>query len=453
MTLWPGIVAAAPRLACPLGPVRSGLSARACPFWKRTAVPVRLCEATALSCFAAFLLASHAMSKRSINDIDVADRTVIMRVDFNVPMEAGRITDDRRIQMALPSIRRVIDHGGKLILISHLGRPKGEPQPEYSLKPVAERLSELVGKPVAFASDTVGDDARAKVAALSPGGLVVLENLRFHPGEKQGDEAFAAALAAMADVYCNNAFGTCHRKDASMLALPRAMGDKPRVVGSLVEPEIRFLQEAIHNPQRPFVALLGGAKVSDKITVIENLLGLCDQVLVGGAMAFTFVLARGGKVGKSLVEEDKLDLARKLMEQGQGKLFLPVDAHCGDAFSADCRKQICPVDQIPDDMMGLDIGPETATRFNDVLAAAKTVVWNGPMGVFEMPPFDRGTRSVAEAIAASEATSIIGGGDSAAAIAQMGYEDRVSHVSTGGGASLAMLEGQSFAALDILDDA
>ena len=238
-----------------------------------------------------------------------------------------------------------------------------------------------------------------------------------------------------------------------MVALPQAMGDQPKVVGSLVETEIKFLKEVIETPERPFVAVLGGAKVSDKITVIENLLNICDQILIGGAMAFTFVMARGGKVGQSLVEKDKLDLARSLMDQGQGKLLLPVDAHCGDGFSEDCQKQICSVDEIPENMLGLDIGPETASRFGDVLSTAKTVLWNGPMGVFEMPPFDRGTRAVAEAIASSQATSIIGGGDSAAAITQMGYEDRVTHVSTGGGASLAMLEGQSFAAFEILDDA
>ncbi len=393
------------------------------------------------------------MPKKSINDIDVANQTVIMRVDFNVPLENGQITDDRRIEMALPSIKSVIDRGGKLILISHLGRPKGQVKAEFSLQPIATRLAELTGTSVAFAADTVGEEAKKQVQELQPGGILVLENLRFHPGEKAGDTDFAASLASMADIYCNNAFGTCHRKDASMVALPQAMGDQPKVVGSLVETEIKFLKEVIETPERPFVAVLGGAKVSDKITVIENLLNICDQILIGGAMAFTFVMARGGKVGQSLVEKDKLDLARSLMDQGQGKLLLPVDAHCGDGFSEDCQKQICSVDEIPENMLGLDIGPETASRFGDVLSTAKTVLWNGPMGVFEMPPFDRGTRAVAEAIASSQATSIIGGGDSAAAITQMGFEDRVTHVSTGGGASLAMLEGQSFAAFEILDDA
>lgn len=393
------------------------------------------------------------MPKKSINETEVTNQTVMMRVDFNVPMESGEITDDRRIQMALPSIRSVIDRNGKLILISHMGRPKGQVNPEFTLRPVATRLAELIGAPVAFATDTVGEDAKQQIGKLESGGVLVLENLRFNPGEKSGDANFAAQLAAMADIYCNNAFGTCHREDASMVALPQAMQNQPKVVGSLVETEIKFLKEVIETPERPFVAVLGGAKVSDKISVIENLLNICDQILVGGAMAFTFVLARGGQVGNSLVEEDKLDLAKSLMEKGQGKLLLPVDAHCGDNFSADCQKQICKVDHITEGMMGLDIGPETAIRFGDVLSTAKTVLWNGPMGVFEMPPFDQGTRAVAEAIAEGDATSIIGGGDSAAAITQLGFEDRVTHVSTGGGASLAMLEGRAFAAFELLDDA
>ena len=393
-----------------------------------------------------------AMPTRTINDVDVAGQTVMMRVDFNVPMsDDGQVSDDRRIEMALPSIRSVTERGGKLILISHLGRPKGTPNPKYSLQAAASCLGKLTGQNVAFANDTIGESATAQAKAMNDGGILVLENLRFDAGEKAGDESFAASLAAMADIYCNNAFGTCHRKDASMVALPMAMGDKPKVVGSLVEKEIKFLKEAIQTPKRPFVAVLGGAKVSDKITVIENLLDTCDQILVGGAMAFTFVLARGGSVGNSLVEKDKLELARHLMEKGQGKLYLPVDAHCADAFSTDAKKTICAIDAIPDDMMGLDIGPQSATRFGEILSTAHTVVWNGPMGVFEMPPFDKGTRAVASAIAESEATSIIGGGDSAAAISLMGFQDKVTHVSTGGGASLAMLEGKSFAALEILD--
>jgi phosphoglycerate kinase len=393
-------------------------------------------------------------SRKSIANIDVRGKAVIMRVDFNVPLDGTTITDDRRIEMALPSIRSVLDRGGKLILISHLGRPKGTGiESKYSLRPTATRLSELLGKPVAFAGDTVGEQAKAAVAALRSGEVCVLENLRFEAGEKDGDESFARSLAAFADIYCNDAFGTCHRADASMVALPQAMGNRPKVAGLLVEKEIEYLQGALENPRRPFVAVLGGAKVSDKINVIDNLLNLCDRVLVGGAMAFTFIKARGGKTGNSLAEDDKLDLARQLMASGGDKLVLPVDAHCNTAFAAEGNRQICPVDEIPDGMMGLDIGPATGKAFSQILADAKTVVWNGPMGVFEMPPFDEGTRTVALAIANSAATSIIGGGDSAAAIAQLGYEDRVSHVSTGGGASLEMLEGKQFEALAVLDPA
>ncbi len=394
------------------------------------------------------------MAKKTIQDVAVDGKTVLMRVDFNVPLDdQQRITDDRRVRMALPSIRSVVDRGGKLILMSHLGRPKDAPDPKYSLRPAADRLAELLGKPVAFAGDTVGDDVRNKAAALAAGDVLVLENLRFNPGEKKGDPAFAQALADMADIYCNDAFGTCHRQDASMVAVPQAMGDKPKVVGFLVEKEIRYLSEAVAVAARPFVAILGGAKVSDKIQVIKNLLTICDQVLIGGAMAYTFSLAQGGQVGTSLVEPDKVDLAGELLAAGGERLVLPVDTHCGDAFSPDCNKQIVPAGQIPDGFQGLDIGPRTAERYAQLIATAKTVVWNGPMGVFEMPPFDAGTRTVAQAVAASQATSIIGGGDSAAAIEQLGFADRVSHVSTGGGASLEMLEGKKFAAVELLDEA
>ncbi len=395
------------------------------------------------------------MAKKSIDDIDVASKTVLMRVDFNVPVDDQQaITDDRRIRMALPSIKSVIDRGGRLILMSHLGRPKGDAgDAKFSLAPAAKRLGELLGKDVAFATDTVGADAQAKAAALADGDVLVLENLRFDPGEKKGSTEFAGKLAALADAYCNDAFGTCHRKDASMFAVPEAMAGKPRVVGHLVAKEIQYLSDAIGNPARPFVAILGGAKVSDKINVISNLLGVCDAVLIGGAMAYTFSLATGGKVGKSLVEEDKVPLAKELIAQGGDKLHLPVDTHCGDDFSADCNKQIVPAGEIPDGWEGLDIGPETAKKYAAVIAGAKTVVWNGPMGVFEMPPFDEGTKAVAQAVADSDSISIIGGGDSAAAVDQLGFADKVSHVSTGGGASLAMLEGQAFAAVDLLDEA
>jgi phosphoglycerate kinase len=394
------------------------------------------------------------MAKQTIDAVDVAGKKVLMRVDFNVPLDDDlNITDDRRIEMALPSIKSVIDRGGRLILASHLGRPKGEANPKFSLAPAAKRLGEILGTEVAFAADTVGPDAAAKVAALSDGDVLLLENLRFNAGEKAGDESFSAQLAEFADIYCNNAFGTCHREDASMYGVPMAMGGKPKVVGSLVEKEIKYLTEVIESPERPFVAILGGAKVSDKIKVIENLLGICDKVIIGGAMAYTFSLASGGKVGDSLVEPDKVDLAKSLMEQAGDKLVLPIDTHCGDDFNKDCNKQVVAAGEIPDGFEGLDIGPESAKQFADIVKSAKTVVWNGPMGVFEMPPFDEGTKAVAQAIADGDGISIIGGGDSAAAVAQLGFEDSVTHVSTGGGASLAMLEGQKFSAVELLDDA
>jgi phosphoglycerate kinase len=396
------------------------------------------------------------MAKKSIDQVDVAGKTVLMRVDFNVPLdESLQITDDRRIRMALPSINSVIDRGGRLILMSHLGRPGGNGYEEkFSLAPAAKRLGELLGKPVSMAKDTVDNDAKAKTSELGNGDVLLLENLRFNSGEKKGCQEFAGKLATMADVYCNNAFGTCHRNDASMVAVPQAMEDKPRVVGNLVAKEIQYLSDAIGSPERPFVAILGGAKVSDKINVINNLLGICDAVLIGGAMAYTFSLATGGKVGNSLVEKDKVELAKELLEKGGDKLHLPVDTHCGDDFSniAGCNKQIVAAGQIPDGMEGLDIGPQTAANYAEVIRNAKTVVWNGPMGVFEKPPMDEGTKAVAQAVADSDSISIIGGGDSAAAIDQLGFAEQVSHVSTGGGASLAMLEGKAFAAVDLLDD-
>lgn len=396
------------------------------------------------------------MAKKTIQDVDVRNKKVLMRVDFNVPLDDQQsITDDTRIRMALPSIQSVLERGGALILMSHLGRPKGAPSDatKFSLRPTAERLGALLGQQVAFATDTIGSDAQAKVQQLTSGNVLVLENVRFDPREQKGDAAFAQVLADMADIYCNDAFGTCHREDASMYAVPKAMGSKPKVVGFLVAKEIEYLSDAIAQPRRPFVAILGGAKVSDKIKVIKNLLGICDKVLIGGAMAYTFSLAQGGKVGKSLVEPDKVELAKELLQAGGQKLVLPVDTHCGDAFDANCQKKVVAAGQIPDDYQGLDIGPQTARAFTDIVLGAKTIVWNGPMGVFEMPPFDAGTRAVAEAIAKSDGTSIIGGGDSAAAIQQMGFAQQVSHVSTGGGASLSMLEGQKFSSVEILDEA
>ena len=398
------------------------------------------------------------MAKRTIEDINVSGKKVLIRVDFNVPLDdSQQITDDRRIQMALPTLRRVLDGGGAVIARSHLGRPKGEGfEPAGSMAPVAKRLGELLGTAVQLGEqDPTSNDAAAKAAALQPGGVLLLENLRFNKGEKKGSEDFAAKLATFADAYCNDAFGTCHRTDASMFAVPKAMkaAGKPCGVGYLVNKEIRYLTDTISNPQRPFVAILGGAKVSDKINVINNLLDVCDKVIIGGAMAYTFSLAQGGKVGKSLVEPDKADLAKELLAKGGDKLVLPVDTHCADDFSGDADKQIVDAGQIPDGWEGLDIGPKTIEQYKQIVGHAKTVVWNGPMGVFEMPPFDEGTKAVAQAIADSDGVSIIGGGDSAAAIQQLGFADQVTHVSTGGGASLAMLEGQKFDAVDVLDDA
>lgn len=394
------------------------------------------------------------MAKKSIADVEVRGKVVLMRVDFNVPQDDhGAITDDRRIRMALPSIESVISRGGRLVLMSHLGRPEGKgPEPEFTLKPTAVRLSELLGKPVAFAEDTVGPDAEAKIKKLQDGEVVVLENVRFNPGEKKGEPEYASKLAGWGDIYCNDAFGTCHRKEGTMVAVPKAMGNKPKVSGFLVAKEIEYLSDTLSSPKRPFVAILGGAKVSDKINVIKNLLSICDHVLIGGAMAYTFSLAKGQQTGKSLVEPDKVELANELMAMAGDKLVLPVDTHCGDAFSPNCNKQVVEAGKIPDGWEGLDIGPKTATIYADLVRKAQTIVWNGPMGVFEMPPFDAGTSAVAKAVAESSGTSIIGGGDSAAAIEQLGFADKVTHVSTGGGASLSMLEGQKFEAVELLDN-
>lgn len=399
-------------------------------------------------------------TKKTISDIDVAGKKVLMRVDFNVPLdEYLDVTDDRRIAMALPAIKSVIERGGQLILMSHCGRPKmGEDNSKYSLQPAAKRLAELLDLDVKFAEDTVGTDAEEAVASLQNGEVLVLENLRFDDAEKNGDADFSAKLAAFGEIYCNNAFGTCHRDHASMVGVPNAMGAAPKVVGDLVAKEIEYLTNVIAKPERPFVAILGGAKVSDKINVIDNLLKVCDKVLIGGAMAYTFSLAQGGQVGKSLVEPDKVDLAKKLLQDGGDKLVLPVDTHCSNEVDWKNMKNtgenmVFAAGEILEQFDGLDIGPETAKLFANIVRDAKTVVWNGPMGVFEMEPFDAGTKAVAQAIAESESTSIIGGGDSAAAIQQLGYADKVTHVSTGGGASLEMLEGKEFNSVNLLDDA
>jgi len=401
------------------------------------------------------------MAKKSVSAVDVAGKRVLIRVDFNIPLDNGSITDDRRIKAALPTIRDITSRGGRAVLISHLGRPEGTGyEPALSLKPAADRLSELLGKPVAFPSTDCTDDAAAQgVKAMHDGDVVLLENLRFHKGEKKGDAGFAAKLAALADVYVNDAFGTCHRTDASMVAVPKAMEGKPRAVGFLVEKEIRFLADAIAAPQRPFVVILGGAKVSDKLGAIEHLLPKADQILVGGAMAYTFLKAIDRNVGSSRVEEDRLADALRAVESAanhKADLFLPQDHVCSTQFTESAGNIEVFEDSIQDGFMGLDIGPKTQTQYVGLISKAKTVVWNGPMGVFEWVPFRIGTQQVAKAMAEATtngATTIVGGGDSAAAIEKFGFADKVSHVSTGGGASLAMLEGKPFAALELIDEA
>jgi phosphoglycerate kinase len=393
------------------------------------------------------------MAKKTVADVDVKGKRVLMRVDFNVPVEDGRITDDRRIVQALPTIKDVINRGGRLILMSHLGRPKKGPEPKFSLKPTVDRLSELLGKPVQFATDSIGPAVEKQANALKDGEVLVLENVRFHPQEEKNDPAFAQQLAKLGDVYVNDAFGTAHREHGSTFGAAQVLAGKPRVIGYLIQKELKFLGEAISNPKRPFVAILGGAKVSDKIEVIRQLLGKADTVLIGGAMAYTFFLAQGKKVGKSLVEKDKVNLAASLLQQAGGKIKLPVDTVISDKMTDDAQTRIVEGD-IPDDMEGFDIGPKTRKLYADEIAKSKTVVWNGPMGVFEKKPFAAGTREIAQAVADATshgAVTIIGGGDSAAAVEQMGLADKVSHVSTGGGASLEFLEKGHFSTLDILD--
>jgi phosphoglycerate kinase len=414
------------------------------------------------------------VGKRSIEQSAVAGRRVLMRVDFNVPLESGRITDDRRIRQALESIRSVIDRGGRLVLMSHLGRPAGRgPEPEFSLRPVADHLAGVLGRPVEFPGVVIGQAVDGAVSAMKDGEILLLENLRFHAEEtlidsakKNADgkptaeqrariDAFAAALAAGADLYCNDAFGTCHRRHASMYDVPLRLGPGRRVCGHLVEKELRFLGDALARPRRPFVAILGGAKVSDKIGVIERLLPRVDAILIGGAMAYTFFGARGTAIGASRCEADKLEVARTLLDKAAGKIRLPVDSVCADRLEAGVPSDLHS-GAIPDGRMGLDIGPATAAAYSDAIRTAGTVIWNGPMGVFETPPFDRGTLAIARALAEATshgATTIVGGGDSAAAVEQAGLAERMTHVSTGGGASLEFLEGKPFATIDLLDDA
>lgn len=395
------------------------------------------------------------MNKKTIKDVNVEGKRVFVRCDFNVPLDAeGNITDDNRIRAALPTIKYLLDHGAKVVLASHLGRPKNGPEEKYSLKPVAKRLNELLGGKVTMASDVIGEDAQAKVAALKNGEAVLLENVRFHKEEEKNDPEFAKKLAAFADIYVNDAFGTAHRAHASTEGISHFV--KTSVAGFLIEKELEIMGGALNNPKRPFVAILGGAKVSDKIGVINNLLEKVDKLLIGGAMAYTFIVAKGGKVGKSMLETDKVDLAKELLEKAAAKgveLYLPVDTVIVKEFKADAESKVCPTMEIPDEWEGLDIGPKTAEIFADVIKSAKTVIWNGPMGVFEFPKFAVGTKAVAQALADNpEATTIIGGGDSAAAIEQLGYADKVTHISTGGGASLEYLEGKVLPGIACLND-
>ncbi len=395
------------------------------------------------------------MAKKTVTSLAVNGKKVLVRVDFNVPLdEKLNITDDRRIVAALPTIRNIIDRGGIAILMSHLGRPKGGPEPKYSLKPAAEHLAKLLGKPVKLAPDCIGDPVRNMVAALKPGDVLVLENTRFHKGEEKNDAEFAGQLAALGDLYVNDAFGTAHRQHASTYGVPEKLGPGRRVIGMLIEKELKFLGDSLDHPHRPFIAILGGAKVSDKIAVIENLLSKADYVLIGGAMAYTFFLSQGKKVGKSLCEKDKAPLAGSLLQKAGGKLILPTDTVVAREMTDQAQTRVV-VGDIPDDMEGFDIGPATAQHYAKLISTARTVVWNGPMGVFEKKPFQNGTRVVAEAMAgitSHGATTIIGGGDSAAAIEEFGLADKVSHVSTGGGASLEFLEGKGFACIDLLDN-
>jgi phosphoglycerate kinase len=377
-------------------------------------------------------------SKKTIRDINFQGKRVLVRVDFNVPVKEGKVKDDTRIRAALPTLNYLLDQGASLILCSHLGRPKGGPAPEFSMQPVAEYLSKLIGKPVSFVASLVGPEAQTAALALKPGEILVLENTRFHPGETKNDPDLSQQLAALADVYVNDAFGSAHRAHATTEGVAKYL---PAVAGFLMEKEIQYLGQAIADPKRPFVAILGGAKISDKIGVIRNLLKAADQVLIGGGMANTFFKAQGYPVGDSLVEDEALDTARQLLAMGSARLRLPIDIVIADRFDNEAESRVMPMGPVPDGWRILDIGPETTAAFRKVIASAGTVVWNGPMGVFEMPNFAKGTFEVAQAVAESGATSIIGGGDSVAAVNQSGLAGKITHISTGGGASLEMLEG------------
>ena len=399
------------------------------------------------------------LNKKSVDDINVKGKRVLVRCDFNVPLKEGKITDENRLVAALPTIKKLIADGGKVILCSHLGKPKGEPKPELSLAPVAVRLSELLGQEVKFAADSevVGPNAKAAVEAMKDGEVVLLENTRYRAEETKNGEAFSKDLASLCDVYVDDAFGTAHRAHCSNVGVTQYVDTA--VVGYLMQKEIDFLGNAVDNPVRPFVAILGGAKVADKLNVISNLLEKCDTLIIGGGMAFTFLKAQGKEIGKSLVDDTKLDYCREMVEKAAKlgkKLLLPVDAAVAASFpdpiDAPIEVQNVSVDAIPADTMGLDIGPETAKLYADTVKSAKTVVWNGPMGVFENPTLAQGTIAVAKALADTEATTIIGGGDSAAAVNQLGFGDKMTHISTGGGASLEFLEGKELPGVAAAND-
>jgi phosphoglycerate kinase len=411
------------------------------------------------------------MAKKTVANVDVKGKKVLVRVDFNVPQDDdGNITSDDRIVKALPTIQNVLDRGGALILMSHLGRPEGARDDAYTLKPVAQRLSELLGKKVVFANDCVGPDAKGKAKALKPGDVLLLENLRFYKEEvikdkaakedaqlRQAKDKFAQELAAMADIYVDDAFGTAHRDNASMYTVPAVMEGKPRAIGFLIEKELKFLGDTIKNPQRPFVAILGGKKVSDKIGVIENLIPKVNRIIIGGAMAYTFLKARGKAIGESLCEDDFMPKAVQLLDQAAEagcEVMLPPDHVVVRKLEAGAEHRIA-VGDIDPTWQAVDIGPMAAKEYAEKIINAKTIVWNGPMGVFEIPPFDQGTKAIAQAVAKATgkgAKSVVGGGDSASAIEQLGLQDKITHISTGGGASLEFLEGKKFKAIEILDE-
>jgi len=395
------------------------------------------------------------MSKKTLADLpDLKGKKVLVRVDFNVPLDAaGNVTNDRRIRAAVPTLRTLLDAGAGVIVMSHLGRPKGDPQKDapFRMDRVAQRLGELLGRPVHKVDEVVGANVTAAAQKLQPGEVLVLENLRFHPGEQKGDPAFARELAALADVYVNDAFGTCHRHDASMEAVPAALKGKPRVVGTLVARELEVLDRLLSNPQRPVVGILGGGKVSDKIGFIKALLQRVDRVLIGGAMTYTFLKAQGRQVGASRLEADKLDVARELLELGKGKIVLPVDHLVVDKIDAPQTARVVEGD-IPDSAVGVDIGPKTIALYSEEVNKAGTVVWNGPVGKFEDEPYSKGTRGLAQVLAHSRAASIVGGGETAEAVEEFGLADDMTHVSTGGGAFLEYFEGTPFAALAQIDE-